>query len=83
MPYKYVIEMFCDFIGAGMAYEKTKWTTKSPLTYYLTKCKGQRLMHRNSEKLLVDLLTNLSQVSSVNEFIKWYKKHKTDLKNNY
>lgn len=34
MPDKYITEMFCDYIGAGKAYNKEKWTPDMPLKYY-------------------------------------------------
>lgn len=37
IPYKYSIEMLCDFIGAGKAYEKEKWSFHSLLMWWLNK----------------------------------------------
>lgn len=34
IPYKYAVEMVCDFIGAGKAYNKSKWTISEPLSYW-------------------------------------------------
>ena len=34
MPEKYIQEMLCDYIGAGKAYGKGKWSKKEPLNYY-------------------------------------------------
>ena len=31
IPYKYVVEMVCDWIGAGKVYSKEKWTQEEPL----------------------------------------------------
>ena len=67
MPYNAVLEMFADFIGAGQTYEKN-WTTRSPLRYYETKCRNKRIMHPQSEKLLVLLLTTLTKYQSVKKF---------------
>jgi len=33
MPYERIIEMFCDFVGAGKAYTKDAWTVNTPLDY--------------------------------------------------
>lgn len=73
MPYKYVIEMFADFVGAGKAYMKEKWTTNSPLKYYEMACKGKRLMHPKSEQLLINLLKYLSIMPEEKVFYSWYK----------
>ena len=51
IPLKYVVEMICDFIGAGMAYQKTEWTTDSPLNYF-GNVVGHRYYHKNTESLI-------------------------------
>lgn len=83
MPYKYVIEMFCDFIGAGKAYNKEKWTAAMPMDYYEKSCKGKRLMHKDSEQLLVKLLWYLKAFGTEKEFYVWYKQAKDYLKEKY
>lgn len=75
MPYEYVIEMFCDFIGAGKAYEKAKWTPETPWNYWVNKCEGKRAMHKDSEYLIKKLLWNLKEMG-MNDFIIWYFKSK-------
>lgn len=79
MPYKYIIEMFCDFVGAGKAYMRDKWTTAAPMNYWKTNCEGDRLMHSASEKLFVELLTIMSRCATEDEFYAWYKSHKNRL----
>jgi hypothetical protein len=79
MPYKYVIEMFCDFIGAGKAYLKDKWNTESPLAYWKANCEGDRLMHSASENLLKYLLTVMTDFINENGFYKWYKENRIAL----
>ena len=54
IPYKYVLEMVCDWIGAGKAYS-THWNRHSPLFYY-KKTKNNRHLHTDTEKFLVQLL---------------------------
>jgi hypothetical protein len=71
--------MFCDFVGAGKAYMREKWTTKAPLNYWKTNCEGDRLMHIASEKLFVELLTVMSRCATEDEFYEWYKSHKNRL----
>ena len=78
MPYKYVIEMFCDFVGAGKAYSQEKWTEDAPWDYWMKACEGKRLMHKESEYLLKKLLWNLKEMK-LEKFLKWYK----SIKNNY
>ena len=60
MPVKYVVEMFMDRIAACKTYQKDKYTDKSPLEYY-EKGKAHYLMHPETEALLTELLTMLSE----------------------
>ena len=55
IPYKYVVEMVCDWIGAGKVYEKTKWDQSSPLAYYSAVRKG-RHFHPETEGLILMFL---------------------------
>ena len=55
MPVEYVIEMVCDWIGAGKVYSKDKWTQASPLEYY-TKVRGGRYFHPDTEVLIMVML---------------------------
>lgn len=83
IPYDYVIEMFCDFIGAGKAYNPENWTTKSPIEYWNSKCEGQRAMHKDSEELMKLLLKTLSEKDSLEDFYVWYKDNKEKIETNY
>ena len=51
IPIKYVIEMVCDWIGAGKVYSKEKWTEEEPYNYYL-KVRAGRHFHKDTETLL-------------------------------
>lgn len=55
IPVKYVIEMLCDWIGAGMVYSGETWTQASPLEYY-NKVRAGRHFHPETEELIVKLL---------------------------
>lgn len=55
MPYKYVIEMICDFVGAGKAYSSDKWTPEEPLNYWNKVRKG-RYFHPHTDRLAGFLL---------------------------
>lgn len=83
MPYERVIEMFCDFVAAGKAYEKGKWTPKNPYNYWLEKCKNQRAMHVDSEHLLEILLKKLSDLNDLDKFVAWYNQEKEKLMKQY
>lgn len=83
MPDKYVIEMFCDMVAAGMTYQKEKWITSSPLNYYYKHCQNKRIQHEESEKLLLYLFSLLNSFYTIKEFYKWYKINKKDIKKAY
>lgn len=51
IPYRYVVEMVCDWIGAGMVYSQDRWTQSEPLDYYDKVRKGRHL-HEETELLL-------------------------------
>lgn len=55
IPYSYVVEMVCDWIGAGKAYSKETWTQHEPLVYY-RKVRSGRYFHPDTEALLLDFL---------------------------
>jgi len=55
IPSKYVVEMICDWIGAGKVYSNEKWTQEEPLNYFYKVRKG-RHFYPETEKLIVYLL---------------------------
>lgn len=58
IPVKYVIEMVCDWVGAGMVYNKGNWTQEDPLKYY-NKVRAGRHFEEETERDLVNLLTTI------------------------
>lgn len=60
MPVNYVVEMFCDRVAASMIYQKDKYTDRSALDYYLHG-RGYVTIHPNTDKLIMNLLTYLSE----------------------
>lgn len=59
IPYIYVVEMVCDWIGAGKVYSKDKWTRKSPLTYY-NQVRAGRYFHPDTESLILIFLNMIA-----------------------
>ena len=59
IPYEYVIEMICDWLAAGIVYNKTKVNLddayKTPLDYY-NKCKKERIFHIKTQELIESYL---------------------------
>lgn len=60
IPFKYVIEMICDYVAAGMTYSKERWTQSEPLTYFDRVRKG-RHFHPDTEKLIRTYLNEISK----------------------
>ena len=60
IPYNYVVEMVCDWIGAGKVYSKDKWTQSSPLEYY-NKVRSGRHFHPKTEELILKFLNCIKE----------------------
>lgn len=60
MPVEYVVEMFCDRVAASMIYQKENYKDDSALNYYLMG-RERILIHPNTDKLILHLLTYLSE----------------------
>ena len=79
IPKKYVIEMLCDWIGAGKVYAKGKWSQNDPLDYY-NKVRTGRYFHPETEQVIVRFL-ELIRDNGLDEFHKiarqWLKLDKT------
>ena len=71
IPYKYVVEMVCDWIGAGKIYGKDKWTQSSPLDYY-NQVRAGRHFHPETEKLILTFLNTIAS-HGLDEFHKMAK----------
>lgn len=57
IPAKYVVEMVCDWIGAGKAYNSSNWTQHDPLTYYNKVRPGRHFNPRTESIILAFLYT--------------------------
>lgn len=71
IPYNYVVEMVCDWIGAGKVYNKDKWTNTSPLEYYNKVRKG-RHFHPDTARLILIFLNEIAS-NGLNGFHKLAK----------
>ena len=60
MPEKYVAEMLMDRIAASRVYRGDKYTDRDPLDYF-NSAKEMPIMHEETRKLLVRLLTMLAE----------------------
>lgn len=82
MPYKYIMESFCDMLGASKAYNPNNWAPEMLLNYWENKCKGKRIQHKDSEAFLDYLIMQLV-VDGEENFFEWYKDIKDLLKAEY
>lgn len=71
IPYNYVVEMVCDWIGAGKAYEKEEWNQSEPLEYY-NKVRRGRHFNMDTEELICKFL-NCIKNYGLDEFHKLTK----------
>ncbi len=71
IPYKYVVEMICDWIGAGKVYANGKWTQDEPINYYRKVRKG-RHFHPETEALILYFL-RIIQDNGLESFHKFAK----------
>ena len=82
MPFNYIIESFCDMLGASKAYNPDNWKPQMLLDYWEQKCLGKRIMHEDSIKLLDYLIRHLALDGEEN-FFEWYYNLKNYLKYKY
>lgn len=72
IPYEYVVEMICDWLGAGIVYSKQKPNYlkgySEPLDYY-NKCKDHRIFHPETQKLIEYFLSVIKE-KGITEFCK-------------
>lgn len=82
MPFKYVIESFCDMLGASKAYNPDNWSPDMLRCYWDQKCKGKRIMHEKSTNLVELLIVKLVELGEEDFFV-WYNECKTFLQTHY
>lgn len=83
MPYKYVIEMFCDMCAAGYAYNPKGWQPKDTVSYWIAHEGPHRIIHPKTRWLLQTLFSALTVSNDFKVFVQWYKGYKSFLKRNY
>ena len=82
MPYKFLIESFCDMLGASKAYNPEIWKPKMLLDYWEQKCLGKRIMHEDSV-IFLDYLIRQLALDGEDNFFEWYNDIKDLLKAEY
>ncbi len=75
IPYEYVIEMICDWLGAGIVYSKKKVyfnvPYKEPLNYY-KKCISERIFNEET-KGLIETYLGMIAANGINAFCEYVK----------
>lgn len=61
MPYKYVAEMLCDKLAAGIVYKGKEWTKEYELQYWLHD-RDKTFFNDRVERLITEFLTQVSEV---------------------
>ncbi len=61
IPYKYVAEMLCDKLAAGLIYKGKEWTKEYELEYWINE-RNKTLVNDQVEKLITDFFTQVSEV---------------------
>lgn len=61
IPYKYVAEMLCDKLAAGIIYKRKDWTKEYELQYWLNE-RDRTLVNDQVEMLITDFFTQVSEV---------------------
>ena len=60
MPYKYVVEMICDQLAAGMIYQGKNWNDEYQLSYWL-KTREKARINPKMDKLLTKVYTEVAR----------------------
>lgn len=85
IPYEYVVEMVCDWVGAGIVYSKQKCDFtkpyKEPMEYY-QRFTGERIFHKETKELIEYFLCIIRD-KGVNAFCEATKDYKSEALMNY
>lgn len=75
MPSKYLVEMLCDWVGAGKAYNKTAWTIETFKAWYQNN--KQKMILHTLTRLYIDLL--MDNVKTEEElYSKWISRKRIE-----
>lgn len=58
MPYKDVVELICDWVGAGRAYSPKNWSISEPYDYFI-KTKNRMVLHPDTYSFIEKVLTRI------------------------
>ena len=77
IPFKYVVDMFCEIVANSKVSYGKKWTVHSPIDLYFNEYKYKLKLQERSELLIKTLLRILSESISEKGFFVWYKEMKS------
>lgn len=72
MPYEYFVELICDYVGAGQAYEKDKWTFDRPYDYWIERIPKQ--IHPDIVRAISCIFWTMKEEQNYNALKKDYTK---------
>ena len=78
MPWKYVVEMFCDRVAASKIYQGENYNVSHPIEYFL-KSKATRMIHPETSDEIEELLFMLKEKGE-DETFKYIKQKTKNLK---
>lgn len=64
MPYKDALELVCDYIAAGQAYQKKNFTYKGEYEWWQNKCKNPIAMHPQTKRFVELMLKTMANEES-------------------
>ena len=70
MPYKYALEMVCDYLAAGKAYMKKNFTYDAEYRWWLNKIGSGILLHEHTKSFVGYLLNDIRKSDSL-EILKY------------
>ena len=59
MPYKYAVEMLCDYLGAGRAYMGKNFSYEAEYNWWLKKCEKPLAMHSKTKAFINHIMVAL------------------------
>ena len=74
MPYKYALEMICDYIGAGQAYEGSDWSFDRPYDYWAEERAFRAKIHPSTLEFIDSIFWTIKEEQNYNALSKSYTK---------
>ena len=67
MPYKYAVELICDYLGAGRAYMGKNFSFESEYKWWCNKRKKPMLIHPSTKEFIDIVLASLADAELCNQ----------------